>query len=430
MSALQKPSVLILNRVYPPVRGSTGRLARDLARGFVQDGWDVTVITTGAQKARERDGMIRVYRVKSLGRPSHILSYLMIWLKLFWTAWRLGKQDLFVTMTDPPLLVVAGSWLAKWRKVSHIHWCQDVYPDLLPVLGYKTPKWLRRYFTKLARKAMKRADKIVVIGRCMAKYLTHHGIDKARLSFVPNWPDQELISPDSRPMGKATSQSTQQNSAGFAAPSHPSHEEQSKSGKALFADNIPKFRILCAGNVGRAHPLQTILKAAHALQKSRPEIEFVFVGEGSAFNALVRERDRLSLENMRFLPYQPLSRLKELMEGGDLHLITMPQSASGMLVPSKLYSALAVGRPSLFIGPKESETARTIEEFKAGYVIEQGDVKGVLAAIESCLDSDVWFRYRDGAEKAGAVYRPAPSIQAWVSRARQVVGLPDKTESA
>ena len=48
--------------------------------------------------------------------------------------------------------------------------------------------WLR----SLSRQAMRSCDKIVVVGRCMARHLTHSGVDPRRLTVIPNWADPEL----------------------------------------------------------------------------------------------------------------------------------------------------------------------------------------------------------------------------------------------
>ena len=42
-----KPSVLLINRVYPPAKGATGRVLRDLAQEMARAGWTVSVLTTG-----------------------------------------------------------------------------------------------------------------------------------------------------------------------------------------------------------------------------------------------------------------------------------------------------------------------------------------------------------------------------------------------
>ena len=108
------------------MRGATGRLARDLARSFARDGWQVTVITTGPKAAKERDGAVRVIRVKASEKPKGAFGYGVAWFKMFFAALSLPAAELTVTMTDPPLFGVAGGLLQKFKKTKHIHWVQDV----------------------------------------------------------------------------------------------------------------------------------------------------------------------------------------------------------------------------------------------------------------------------------------------------------------
>jgi colanic acid biosynthesis glycosyl transferase WcaI len=299
---MNKPSVVFFNRVYPPGRGATGRILRDLARAFARDGWDVTVVTTGPIASKERDGAIRVIRVRGHAKVSGSFGYGRIWLKMLLTGLFMPRRDLVVTMTDPPLLVVVGKIVSRFKRSKHINWCQDLYPDLLPALGFRLPKFAMNFFHGASRRAMKKCDRIIVIGRCMARHLMQSGIDPKRISVIPNWPDGELVSPKKD----------------FTA-ARLEAVNGARSYKELFRDKEPKFRILYSGNLGRAHPVQTILHAATMLAGTNPEIEFVFVGDGPQFDRLARERSKRGLENIRFLPYQPASRLRELMESGDVH---------------------------------------------------------------------------------------------------------------
>lgn len=408
---MAKPSVVFYNRTYPPARGATGRVLRDLARAFVRDGWNVTVVTAGPKAGKDRDGAIRVIRVKA-GKGKSLFSYGMVWLKMLLTGLALPRPAMVVTMTDPPLLVVAGRIIASWKKCRHMHWCQDLYPDLLPALGVRLPNRLMKSFTVMSRRAMKRCDKVVVIGRCMAKYLTHSGVDPRRITVIPNWPDQELtVKGESLP--------------GTQSKAMIPKAEGARSYKDLFKDQTPKFRVLYSGNLGRAHPVQTILEAASILNKICPDVEFVFVGDGPQYSRLAQERARRGLDNIRFLPWQPANRLKELMESGDLHLITMTEHAAGLLVPSKLYSALAVGRPCVLIGPEGTEASKVLSDFKAGIVVPQGQPRQLAQAIRTFrLNSDAWFSAHEGAQKAGRIFVPDEAINAWVERARNIAMLP------
>lgn len=421
---MKKPSVVIFNRVYPPVRGATGRVLRDLARGFVRDGWSVTIVTTGQQASIEKDGAIKVVRVKAPVKKKLVGAYLNVWLRMWWAGMGLPKADLIVTMTDPPLMVVAGRMMARAHKCKHIHWCQDLYPDLLPALGIKVSDRVMNFLKVQSRRAMKDADRIVVIGRCMARHLIRTGLEARKITLIPNWPDLELMAPDPRTRRPLNS------TAVFSAASEGRPlPEKAKPFEALFQDKEPRFRVLYSGTIGRAHPVQAILEAAQILSREHPEIEFVFVGDGPVFDRLAQERARRSLDNLRLMPYQPAARLRELMESGDVHLVSMRDDAAGYLVPCKLYSALAVARPVIFIGPETSEVARVVDDFQAGTIVPQGDGRKLAQAIlRYRLDGDEWFAAHEGARRAGRIFVPHEAIKAWIARARDVCGLPQSVQ--
>ena len=400
---MQRPSIIFFNRVYPPVRGSTGRVLRDLARVMAREGWHVTVVTTGAKSGRERDGAVHVVRVKGAEKPS-VLGYLWVWVKMLFKGLRLPRRAIVVTMTDPPFVAALGRMVAQAKKSRHIHWCQDLFPDIFPALGMRLPTIVHGWLQGVSGRAMKASDRTIVIGRCMAKQLAGYEMDPKRITVIPNWPDLELLQPANDTLAAAD-----------ATP-----QEMGTPPQDLIKE-APKFRVLYAGNIGKAHPIDTILEAASILQHDHPEIEFMFVGDGPRFDYIAKERDRLRLDNIRLVPFQPAGRLRSLMESGDVHLISMKDEAAGCLVPSKLYSALAVGRPCLFIGPRQCEAAKVIRDFKAGKVVPQGNAKKLAAAIKKLrMNGDDWFAAQQGAGAAGDVFMPAESINAWIERAWDV----------
>ena len=265
---------------------------------------------------------------------------------------------------------------------------------------------------------MKRADRVIVIGRCMARHLVRTGLESNKITFIPNWPDYELLAPDPRTRRPLSGK------AAFRA-ANDGRLEVGKPFEALFLDSDPKFRVLYSGTLGRAHPIQTILEAAQMLAKDHPEIEFVFVGDGASFERLGQERARRSLDNIRLMPYQPANRLRELMESGDVHLVSMRDDAAGFLVPCKVYSAIAVARPTILIGPQNSEVAMMLKDFQAGVTVPQGDGHKLAQAIlRYRLDGQEWFSAHEGARRASRVYVPHEAINAWIVRARDICGIP------
>lgn len=379
-------SILFINRVYPPQRGATGRILEDMAQGFAKDGWTVTVLTAGPAAHTEKRRGVSIITVKAPLYKKSAIAYGLVWLKLLFKALRVARHGLVITQTDPPMLILIGQIYARLKGAAHIHWCQDIYPDLLRPFSIDIPGWLYRFLHRKTICAMKQAERVVVIGRCMASYLERNGLPAAHMSFIPNWPDKILL-------------------------------EQASEG----IDN-DKFRVIYAGTIGRGHPLKAILEAVTILNETNPEIEFIFAGDDAGHQHMAAERDRRGLGNIKLIPFQPADKLPALMASGDIHLISQARDSLGMMVPSKFYSALAAARPCLYIGPEKSEIGRTIDAFSCGQIVENGDGKGLAKAILSYRENgDLWLRSHQGALKARDVFTPDASIAAFIKRARNLL---------
>ena len=55
----------------------------------------------------------------------------------------------------------------------------------------------------------------------------------------------------------------------------------------------------------------------------------------------------------------------------------------GIVHPSKIYGAMAVGRPVLLIGPASCHIAEIIREYQVGWTVRQGDVAGVAEILQA-----------------------------------------------
>ena len=146
-------------------------------------------------------------------------------------------------------------------------------------------------------------------GRCGAE------VPPEKIKVIGNWADRALISP------------------------LPAEES------ALRQEWIPgdRFVVGYAGNLGRAHDIDTVLAAMTSLQqraKNSPsdlaaKILFVFVGGGAGRACLKREALKRGLSNFRLMPYQPKERLGETLAVADVHLVSLNPKLEGLIVPSK-----------------------------------------------------------------------------------------------
>ena len=375
--------ILFLNRVYPPADGATGELLADLAPELARNGWQVTIITSRATKmslSSEIVNGVRVERVNSLPftRASHwrrALSYLTVYPALLWRALRLPPADVVVTLTDPPLLLLLGP-LLKWTKGSSlVHWAQDMYPEIAEEIGVLSKGgWFAGLCRRSSTWGLRQHDRVIVVGRCMKERFRQRGLSEGAIVVIPNWGQGAHRVPAAAGQISAMANPSDAGMAGAetAREKNPFRGEHKLEGR---------FVAMYSGNFGLAHDFQAMLEAAARLVSRRPEILFLFIGAGPRLAGLKEQVETLRLSNVHFLPAQPIARLAHALSGADLHLVSMLPNLPGLVVPSKVYGVLVAGRPCIFIGPKESEAARIIEQYRCGSVIDPYDGE----ALAQCL---------------------------------------------
>jgi colanic acid biosynthesis glycosyl transferase WcaI len=396
MPIVIKPSILFINRVLPPDRGATGRCLADLAGRFATAGWQVTVLICGNEEAPNPAlPGVRVVQAsggRTAGETPRMSGYLAALSGLLTTALRLGRHDVVVTMTDPPLLATLGPVLRLRWKAALINWSHDLYPDLLPVLGVRLPAPMQRLLLGISRAALRRHDAVVAIGDCMAARLTASGIDRSRITVIPNWADP-LIRPVDRSRNR------------FRAD--------------LGLGN--RFTVAYSGNFGLAHPLDALLDTAAAMGRDAPDIAFLMIGEGRGYGRIESEVVRRKLTNVRLLPWQAPEQLAESLGAADLHVAAMAEEATGLLVPSKIAGVLAAGRPCILLGSPNGTGGRLLRDHDCGVVVPPGDGAALAASVRRFADdSPFWRASCDRASIAAARWHADAAAERFISLAARL----------
>ena len=131
--------------------------------------------------------------------------------------------------------------------------------------------------------------------------------------------------------------------------------------------------LLYSGNIGIGQDVATVLRAVARLEREM-KFRVLIVGGGKGLPAVRELILRLQLTDVEVRRPVPLGQLDALLARGDMHLICQKPGTEGLLVPSKIYSTLAAGRPCLFVGPYDCEVAQIILTSRCGYVVAPGDV--------------------------------------------------------
>ncbi|EKE74342.1 WcaI family glycosyltransferase [Celeribacter baekdonensis] len=142
-----------------------------------------------------------------------------------------------------------------------------------------------------------------------------------------------------------------------------------------------KYVAYYSGNVAAKQGLEIIPAAARLLQH-RDDLTFVICGEGSFLSTLKDAAE--GLNNIQFLPLQPLEKLSDALGMADVHLLPQIAGVAELVLPSKLTNMLASGRP--VIATAGPDTALAQELKGSGIVTPPGDVAAFASTIEALLD--------------------------------------------
>jgi len=359
------PRVIFVNRFYWPDEPATAQLLTDLAESLAASGLRVAIITSQPIRHKglrhELRHGVEIIRVGGLriGRR-HALLKALDFLSFSFGALRklsalLRPDDTLVVMTDPPLLGLPATRLARYRGASVVHWVQDIYPEIAMAVSNAS---FAKIFRASRDRAWRRADACVALGTDMAGFIQSRGVDPAHITISPNWAPAGL-----GPL-PAEATATLRKTWGLEG----------------------KFVVMYAGNLGRVHDLEPLLDLATALAHE-PAIVFVLVGDGAQKSRLQSAATERGLTNLRFQPAQPRERLGETLALGDLHLVTLRENCAQLVFPSKLYGIAAMGRPVLFIGPKLGELARTIAHHAFGHTCSRDEIASAAAVIQQLQTS-------------------------------------------
>lgn len=137
-----------------------------------------------------------------------------------------------------------------------------------------------------------------------------------------------------------------------------------------------------AGTMGYSQDLDSVLESA-ALLKSYKDILFILVGDGVEKECLENKARELNLKdiNVRFFPMQPREKYPEVLNASDVSLVTLKKTVKTPVVPSKLLSIMASGRPVLAAMNFNGDAPKLIEEAECGYCVKAGSSEELAEAI-------------------------------------------------
>lgn len=360
--------LLLLTQAFYPDTVSVSQHAEDLAVSLVDAGYDVDVFTSRYtyEKNIELEEKfllykgVNIYRLiptkfskKSiLGRIINFFSFnLVLLFKILFH--KKGKYDLMIGMTLPPFISVVGALGAKMKGSKFAFWMMDVQPGIAIGSGLFSEKSLiARFLQSAANYIGRNSNVIFALDRFMKSHLLDNGIEEQKIKVVPVWPSMSKLYEGARM-------------------DNPFRIEHG------FQDRIV---IMYSGNHAIMHPLDTLLESALRL-KDHPQFLFVFIGGGVRVSDVTDFKAKHQLDNIVQLPFQPREMIHLSLGSADIQVVILGEGQVGYTHPNKIYGAIFIGKPVLYIGPKESHVSDITDHISGNIVVGNGEVDELVEKI-------------------------------------------------
>jgi len=365
--------ILLITGFFPPEIGSASHLFYELGQSLVTRGHEVDVVTTFPRRwkigesatyrtrgiiAKEKADGMRVLRVRSTSTPRDSLfaaglEHLALPVSLLLGGFLTGRPDV-ILIFSPPLPLGATTWLlSRIVKAPFVVNIQDLYPQAVIDLGLLRNGLLIRVFRAIERLVYRKADRLTVHSDGNRQYVISKGASPEKVTVIHNWADTDKIKPSVK-------------------------MNEFRHGNGLDS----RFVVSYAGIMSYSQDLETIVQAAALLREER-DILFLLVGNGVQKERLVTEAKELGLENVVFLPFQPRERYPQVLAASDACFVTLEKDkVSTPVVPGKLHSIMASGRPVVASVPLDGDTPKIVRAARCGVCVEPGNPQMLAEAVK------------------------------------------------
>tara|TARA_B100000029_G_scaffold485837_1_gene539549 strand:+ start:1277 stop:2506 length:1230 start_codon:yes stop_codon:yes gene_type:complete len=273
------------------------------------------------------------------------------------------KPDMIFIESQPLSLGITALLMKRLKRVPYIYNIPDLQIEMAKELGYITNGFFLKLSTLFENHLMKHSWKVSTVTNAFAEHLNSRGIEKKKITFLPNGADSDFLKPKSA--------------------------DKRLLSKWRLAN---KKVILYAGTHTFYNGFDSIIGAADIL-KDNKDIVFLMIGGGPERKRIMRMVEQKHLDNVIF-EQSPYS------ERPDLYSIAYASLASLKKIPifkkvrpAKIFPSLSCAVPVVYAGV--GEAADLLKKNQCGISVEPENPVALANAI-SMLVNDPELRNRLG----------------------------------
>jgi colanic acid biosynthesis glycosyl transferase WcaI len=361
--------IQLIAQYFKPESVGSGIWIHQLATDLVDLGHQVSVVTSfpnyprrvvfddyrGKLFMRERMDGVDVVRTYIYASPNESMLSRTLNFGSFCASAAIGglfapKPDVIYCVMPPMPLGVSAEFLGLMKAAPVVVNIQDIYPDIAVAVGVLSNPLAIRFFQWMERAIYRRAAAVVVIADGFKENIVGKGVPEDKIHVVPNWADPNEIMPGPK--------------------------DNAFRKKLGIGD---RFSLSYSGSLSFNTNLDPVLGAAEILTDE--EFSFIIVGDGVKKGDLQRTAQERQLDNVQFLPFQPLDKYPSVLAAADMNLVTLNRQAAMASVPSKLFKMMASGRPVLAITIEGNEVHRLIRDSECGLCVPPDDPERLAEAL-------------------------------------------------
>lgn len=358
---------------YAPDLIGVPKFNTELCEWLQSNGHDIHVVTappyypewktpedfkTWAYRSETREGVLvkraPIYVPRNPSGPKRLIHHVSFALTSAWPVifeacrWR------------PQLLIAVAPSLISCALVALVARCagakswlhlQDFEVDAAFNLGLFSNRLLHKLMLAIERRILCSFDRVSTISPQMLRRLQQKGVDNQHLFELRNWVDINQIVPGDR----------------------------TTNFRRILALGDSDLIALYSGAMSHKQGLDLIIEAAKELEQSHSHIHFILCGEGPQKSKL--KEMAASLRNVHFIGLQSDARFGQLLSTADFHLLPQREEAADLVLPSKLGSMFASGRPVVAMADPGTGIANEVEG--AGLVVRAGDAHAFAEALKT-----------------------------------------------
>lgn len=269
----------------------------------------------------------------------------------------------------PDILIISNtpidSQILIWKTCKEkgiviIYWLQDIQSIAIKkIIGSKIPvlgNLIAQYYKNQEKRQLKESNHIISISEGFIPTLLNWGIERNKISYIPNWAPIDEISVLNKNNDWAI--------------------------KHQLAD---KKVVLYSGTLGFKHNPDLIKKLAVQLREDVSSM-VVVISEGIGQDFLQKQKELLNLDNLLLLPFQNFNLMSQVLASADVLIGVLEKDAGIFSVPSKILTYMCSNRPIVLSAPISNLSSEIIETSKAGLVIDPDSDDQFVSEVVSLLN--------------------------------------------